>query len=258
MPLRPIHFRPLAGLFASALLAAAVLLAPSRPALAFSPAGSEMLPVTGQVSVTSRIGTETISLNGTATIQRGDAQLQGGVEVVPAEIIALTLSGTSLTGAISVGESTTLASAGELRALQPSSSFPASSFFDVYALVIVPASPGGPVVLQNSTALHMVASDNLTEWPPVSASYAATPDPCVPLAPPLPKQICITGLAFTTSGGTLAVGGMASLPDIGRAAASDRDAARGDTAAGMAIGLAGLVAAGLAGWYARRVLVHRR
>ena len=210
----------------------------------------------GQVSVASRIGTETISLNGTATIQRGDAQLQGGVEVVPAEIIALTLSGTSLTGAISVEESNTLASAGELRALQPSSSYPASSFFDVYVKVTAPASNGTPTVtsmtLSNNVALHIVASNNLTEWPPISASYAATPDPCVPLAPALPKQICITGLAFTISGGTLAVGGMASLPDIGRAAA------RGNTAAGMAIGLAGLVAAGLAGWCARRVLVHRR
>jgi hypothetical protein len=254
---RPVSLRQrlitLSALFAA--LTAVALLASPRSALAFPPAGTDELPVSGQVSVSSRIGQETIPLTGTATIQRGAAQLQGGVEVVPAEITALSLQGDSVTGPITVAESATLASTGELRALQTSSSYPASSYFDVYATVTAPASPGGSITLHNEAALHMVAASNLYTWPPVSATYSATPNPCVPLLPSLPKGICITSLSFTISGG---VGGLTRLADVDATAERDFAPSRHDTAAGIGIALAGVLAVGVTGWYVRRLFVHRR
>jgi hypothetical protein len=260
MLLRPVRLCLLTALSALVALTASALLPPARPALAFPPPGVDILPVAGAVSVSSRIGQETIALSGTATVQRSAVQMQGGVEVVPAEIIALSLSGMSVTGPVSVLESTTLASSGELRALQPGYSYPASSYFDVYVKVTAPASNGTPTVtsmtLSNSTALRVVPGSSILEWPPVSATYSATPNPCVPLAPALPKQICITSLAFKVSGGTAAVGGVASLPEIAGAAARDHGPSRSQTLAGMAIGLLGLAVAGAAGWYLRRLFAR--
>lgn len=261
MLLRLTYIRSLAAPCAAAVLITAALLMPARPALAFPPPGDDTLPVTGSVSVSSRIGQETIALNGTVTIERGGAQMQGGVEVVPAEIVALSLSGNSVTGPIVVIESNALTSSGELRALQSGSSYPASSFFDVYVTVTAPASTGTPTVttitLSNNAPLHMVASGSLYEWPPASASYAATPNPCVALTPALPKEICITDLSFKISVETSpGVGGIASLPEPAGAAAGDRSPSGGDRAAGVGIGLGGLLCAGLAGWYARRLLAR--
>jgi hypothetical protein len=257
---RPIHRERLIALSALLVaLAAAALLVSPRSALAFPPPGTDELPVSGQVSVSSRIGQETIPLTGTATIQRSAVQLQGGVEVVPAEITAMSLQGDSVTGPITVAESASRASMGELRALQAApDSYPASSFFDVYATVTAPASPGGSITLHNDTALHMVIGGNLSAWPPFSASYSATPSPCVPLFPSLPKGICITSISFKISGGSAVVGGVTRLADVQAAAEAERAPSRSDTVAGIGISLAGLAAAGLTGWYMRRVLVHRR
>jgi hypothetical protein len=104
----------------------------------------------------------------------------------------------------------------------------------------------------------MVAGGNLYGWPPVSATYSATPNPCVPLLPSIPKDICVTSISFKISGGSAAVGGVTRLADVDAAAEAERAPSRSDTAAGIGIGLAGLAAAGLAGWYVRRLLVHRR
>jgi hypothetical protein len=254
---RPVHRERLIALSALLVaLAAVALFVSPRSALAFPPAGTDILPVSGQVSVTSRIGQETIAITGTVTIQRSAVQLQGGVEVVPAEVTAMSLQGDSVTGPITVAESATLASTGELRALQAApNSYPASSYFDIYATVTAPASPGGSITLHNDAALHMVAASNLYTWPPGSANYAAIPSPCVPLFPSLPKGICITSLSFTISGG---VGGMTKLSGVAADAESARAPSRSDTAAGIGIAVAGAVAAGVAGWYVRRVLVYRR
>jgi hypothetical protein len=254
---RPVNRERLIALSALLVaLACAALLVSPRSALAFPPADTDNLPVSGQVSVTSRIGQETIPLTGTVTIQRSAVQLQGGVEVVPAEVTAMSLQGDSVTGPITVAESATLTSTGELRALQAApNSYPASSYFDVYATVTAPASPGGSITLHNDTALHMVAASNLYTWPPFSASYSATPIPCLPLFPSLPKGICITSLSFTISGG---VGGVTRLADVDAPAEAERAPSRSDTAAGTGIAVAGALAAGVAGWYVRRLLVRSR
>lgn len=48
-------------------------------------ADSAVLPAAGSVNVSSRLGQETITLSGTATIQWGDPYLSGGVLVVDTE-----------------------------------------------------------------------------------------------------------------------------------------------------------------------------
>jgi hypothetical protein len=230
-----------------AALAAIAVLAPRDAAVAsFPAAGTDVVPATGQVSITSRIGTETIVLTGTATIQRQPTHLESGFEVQTAEVTALNLTGDSVTGPVSVGESQTLTSSGELRALQTSGSYPASSFFNVYATITAPASPGGSIVLTNSTPLHMVATAPLNSWPPLSATYTATPSPCVPLIPVFPKTICVTSASFTLSGG---VGGIAELANVSAAAGSSRSATWEIT-----LGAAGALALLGAAWAMRRLL----
>ena len=232
------------SVLAIAVLAAA-LASPHGAALAsFPPAGTDTLPVSGEVSITSRIGQETIPLSGTATIQRAASHDESGIEVQSAELTALSLSGSSVTGSVRVSESPTAISAGELRAKQTTASYPASSYFDVYAIVTVPASPGGTTDLQNYTAIHTVAG-TLLQWPPNNAVYSTTPSPCVPLLPSAPKAICITSLAFTVSGG---VGGLTQLAKIDVPA----NGARNITAE-IALAFAGLFALTAAAWWLRHL-----
>ena len=57
------------------------LLALSSTAGALPPAGDEALNVTVEVSISSRLGEETITLTGIAGIERDDPQMDGGVDV---------------------------------------------------------------------------------------------------------------------------------------------------------------------------------
>ena len=197
----------LLGLFAVTLLLASTSLLRSTPTgHALPPAGLDVLVVTGEVSVASLLGSETIPLTGSITIERGDPQMDGDTEVVAAEIVAMTLLGASVTGPIAVVESTTLVSSGELRSLQPPpDQFPASSFFDIFIAVTLAASPSPTVVRHNEGPLRLVpvsggSEVSLSEWPPTGVKYEATPDPCVPLIPILPQNVCVTSLSFTLGG----------------------------------------------------------
>ncbi|MCH8025915.1 MAG: hypothetical protein IH866_03890 [Chloroflexi bacterium] len=179
------------------------LLALTSTAGALPPAGGESLNVTAEVGISSRLGEETITLTGIASIERDDPQIDGGVEVAAARIAALSLTGDSVTGPITVTVSETLESTGELRSLQPPpDQFPASSFFDAFLDAAIPVSGirSAPVV-HNEMPLHLVPMENgeevsLSGWPPVGVTYAATPDPCVPLLPELPAEICITSVSI--------------------------------------------------------------
>ena len=243
------------------LLAASGALLPLRaPVFALPPAGTDVLDVVGQVSVVSRLGTETISLAGTITIVRGNPQLDGGVEVVSAEIVSLSLAGESVTGPVTVLESPTFALTGEIRSLQsPPDQFPASSFFDVFIEVAVPASPIPTVTLHNEAPLRIVPMSggsevSLSSWPPSGVTYVVEPNPCVPLLPSAPKEICVTSLSFTLDP---PVGGIAGLPAVkgGPAAA---DSADDSTAlvAGIASGVAGALALSGAAWWTKSRLLR--
>ena len=240
--------------------------------------GTDVLDVSGQVSVTSLLGSETIPLNGTVTVQRSSAQIQGGVNLIDAEIIAMDLAGTSVTGPIAVVESATLVSSGEIRGLQAApAKFPASSFFDAFIVVSLPASPTATVTRRNLVPLHLVpmsggSNVSLSDWPPLGVTYEAVPTPCVPLVPILPQNICVTSLSLTITGGLPIatptatstplptstpgpVGGIAELPEIAGAALEAVDSS--GTNAGILAGVAGAVAAGVvalggAAWYARK------
>lgn len=238
-------------------LIAFALLPSGRTARALPPAGTDNVWLSGQVSIVSRIGQETVQLTGTATIDRSNPQLQGGVEVVDTEIVAMSLTGQSVTGPVSVAESPTLASTGRIQSKQPPpDQFPASSFFDVLVQVTVPASPGGSVVLHNDVPLRLAPTGNIARWPPVGVAYVAAPDPCVPLIPTQPKNICITSASFTF---TQAVGGETELADRSASATNEREDADGFSGDLPGIGVAaGLGASALAAAaLARRRLLSR-
>ena len=178
----------------------------SPAAQALPPAGTDMFTVNGQVSIISLLGSETIPLSGTVTINRSDPGLDLGTEVVDAEIVSMSLTGTSVTGTVTITESPVLASTGEIRSLQPPpDEFPASSFFDVFIVAEVPAAPAATVFLHNDIALHVLpmaagAEVPLSEWPPVGVTYEASPSPCVPLLPQAPAEACVTSLSLTIAG----------------------------------------------------------
>ena len=157
------------------LLPITALPGPSRDASALPPLETDVLTATGQVNIESRLGSETIDLSGTVTIERGATFQDGGVDVIPVEIVDMSLSGSSLLGPIAVAENSNLGSLGEIRGLQPSPQFPASSFLDVFAFIGVPAAPAGSKQLANAPAIHMTAQTNVTEWPPQQIKYVSEP-----------------------------------------------------------------------------------
>lgn len=238
--------------------------------------GTDVLDVSGQVSVTSLLGSETIPLSGTVTVQRSSAQILGGGYIIDAEIVAMDLAGTSVTGPIAVVESATLVSPGEIRGLQLApAKFPASSFFDAFIVVSLPASPTATVTRRNDVPLRLVPMSggsevSLSEWPPLGVTYEAVPTPCVPLVPILPQNICVTSMLITITGGppipTLTatstplptstpdpVGGIAELAEVA-GTPLEATASSGDNAgAGVAVAFAaGAVVLGGAAWYARK------
>jgi len=188
-----------------ALLLVGGLLPPRATAGGLPPAGTDTLDASAEISVVSLLGAETISFTGTVTIERSDPRIDGGVEVVDAEIVSMDIEGTSVVGPISVTQSVTLASIGEIRSLQSGEKFPASSFFDVFIDVTVPGSPSDPLILHNEEPFRLVPTSGgsevpLTAWPPTGVTYQGEPDPCIPLLPALPAQVCVTMVSVTFGG----------------------------------------------------------
>ena len=185
-----------------AVVLSAGLLPFNSTARALPTAGTDILNVTGSTSIVSILGAETIALTGTVTIERSDPRIEGGVEVVDTEIVAMDIKGTSVTGPITMVESATFVSSGEIRSLQPPpDDFPASSFFDVFIEVAVPASPSEPLILHNEEAFHLVPTSGgsevpLTAWPPTGVTYQDEPEPCIPMLPVLPAEVCVTSLSI--------------------------------------------------------------
>ena len=276
-PRRATHAgRVLVGLAMLALVGIVALRATPAAGTILTP-GTDVLDVSGQVSVTSLLGSETIPLSGTVTVQRSSAQIQGGVYIIDAEIIAMDLAGTSVTGPIAVVESATLVSPGEIRGLQPApDKFPASSFFDAFIVVSLPASPTATVTRRNLVPLHLVPMSggsevSLSDWPPLSVTYEAVPTPCVPLIPILPQEICVTSLSITITGGPPIatptatstplptstpdpVGGIAELAEVAGTPpeATGSSGSNAGVVAAAAAAVVGAVALGSAAWYARR------
>ena len=190
------------------LLAVAIVLS-SRAASALPPAGTDNFGVNAQVAITSLLGSETISFSGSVTITRDAPHSDNGTEVEDFHITDLHLSGLSATGFVSINQSPTVPSNGQLRSLQQQTQFPASSFFDLNIDAAIPASGQGspvPFLVHNETALHIVPMSSgsevsLASWPPFSVKYQQTPNPCIHMLnaqiqdPWLPAEICVTNVS---------------------------------------------------------------
>ncbi len=202
MPLlsRRVVLSALLGLGLVASFVVVRLLLSSPQARALPAAGEDLLSASASASIVSRLGQETIAFTGTIAISRENPRLENGVEVVDLVITSLNLSGQSLTGPITVSENVGQPSTGEFRSLS-ADQFPASSFFDIFVDLEVPASPArtNPLSVHNEVALHLVPDPdgNVDAWPPLGVTYRAQPDPCVPLVPLAPAEICVTSLAVT-------------------------------------------------------------
>ena len=192
-----------AGLVLGLLAVGVISLTQSVSAL--PPAGSDTFNVTAEVSITSRLGQETIPLDGTFLVERGDPFIdeKTGVEVVNSEITSINLQGESVTGLINVFQNPGLPSTGEIRSQQaPPDQFPADSFFDIFVEVSLPISgPSSPTV-HNEVPLHLVPVEEgeevpLDAWPPIGVTYVASPEACVPLLPALPAEICVESISIT-------------------------------------------------------------
>lgn len=201
-------------LVVTAFLALAVVVGvwdPANEADALPPAGQDLLNVSGEASIASRLGQETIAFEGLVTFAREDPHMDGEVEVVDIEIIGLNLVGESITGPISVSLSQTFQSTGEIRSLQPPpDQFPASVTFDLFIEIGIPVSGGSAPVVHNEIPLALAAVSPIAAWPPVGAQFHAEPEApegshCVapdgpgglPLLPLLPAEVCMTSVSMT-------------------------------------------------------------
>lgn len=201
------------------------------------------------MSITTVLGSETIAVSGSVTVTSGEPFLDGGVLVILTEIAAAELTGESVTGQVTVSESPALASLGEIRALQPGPQFPASSSFDAYLEIEVPASPSPTKTIHNVDPLVIDAASPLGAWPPLGVKYAATPVPCLPLLPSDPLQACIDDVTITFDG---YVGGVAEASAIVAAPLASEGSSGGRAWIAYAALVAAAVAAIGGGWLAVR------
>ena len=255
--LNPKRLAAVAVLCVLALMAAT--LPSSASAAPLPPAGTDVLDVTGTVGVVSRLGSETFAITGTATIDRAAPHMEGSVQVVDMELVALDLTGTSLVGDIAITQNLVIASPGTLAGIMPPpQSFPASAALNIYFYAVAPANPQPTVTRYNTTPLYMVRMESAVQvplevWPPHDVTFVADTTPCVPLLPTLPLDACVTSLSVTLQ--ALGVGGVSELTAARRTdRAMDEDAAitpLEGVLAGAAAVTGAVVIAG-AGWYLRR------
>jgi hypothetical protein len=202
-----------------------------RGVQALPPAGLDDVHVSADVLVKSRIGTETVHLEGTATIVREDPHDEGGLQVVDFTVVPIDLAGDSLVGHVTATENPDVPSTGQIRKREASQDFPLDAFFDVYLEVGPPRSGfQSAVVLYNETSIHLTNSVDISVWPPYSIEFTAAPTEvsshCSPSASPPgpggialfpppeypppapgeisgdPLQICITEVMVTLSDGS--------------------------------------------------------
>ncbi len=206
------------GLFLFIAGFAALVGAPASPAYAFPPAGTDNVQVSAEISLTSRLGQETISFTGIMAIARSDPYDDGGVQVVDLEMTSLTLGGDSITGPVVITQSTTTQSLGEIRSNQPGQDWPASTYLDVFVEVAAPASPDDTISKYNIEPIHTLptfggAELPISSWPPADIPWEADLSPCISLYPTQPKDVCITALTMTLSA-VAGVGGFSELPSV--------------------------------------------
>jgi hypothetical protein len=191
-------------------------------------------------------------LTGTVTIDRATPHMKGSVQASDAEITAMNLSGTSVTGQVTITESPSQVSNGEIRAIT-GNDFPATSFFNVYAIVTMPASPNPTITLHNT--LPIVFNNPLiANWPPYNTVYTASPATPILLQPAVQNPALVRIVSATITLTSPGVGGFAQL-----AAPIDQDGKAEETtgndhAVGVGVVLALLAVFGVMANYARAQL----
>jgi hypothetical protein len=174
-----VFYRFRVPIVSAALLAIVAIVGASRTAEALPPAGTDQLPAVVTVDAVSRLGTETVTLTGWIEVERAAPHMDGGFEVVDMEITRMELAGASSIGAITVAErpnsGQNFISAGEIREKVGGQDFPASTFFDVFANVTVPANPTPTLTLHNNIALRVTPLTNIGAWPPLGVTYHLEP-----------------------------------------------------------------------------------
>jgi hypothetical protein len=105
------------------------------------------------------------SFSGPTEVQRGNPYLLGGLETVDTEIVSMELTGLPFLGSLTIRESPTQASSGQIQEQAPGTQFPANSFFDVFVELL--GTPYGP--LTNDTAARVESV--IHGIPPYFATY---------------------------------------------------------------------------------------
>jgi len=150
---------------------------------AFAPAGvgaaeqsATRLPVAVTVDVTSRFADQRFILTGWIEVIAEKPRLEQGVSVFDLRVETVHLQGASQLGVIFVTErpdaGKQYVSRGEVRAMQPGGPFPAASYIDLYADIVVPKSIlGGALAFHNEAPLRLAPEGPLMAWPPLDATY---------------------------------------------------------------------------------------
>lgn len=171
------HSESLRALAALGLtLGALAVLVPRAAGAAFPGAGLDSFESDMTVVATVGVlGQQTIELHGPVTVLRDDPSLDGGVEVVQTEIVAMNLTGSFMGLDVRLGLNPEVSSVGEVRAQSADNSFPADSFFDVFFELEIPTVG----TLVNLEAVRIEAQ-NLNKLPPLFDTYMHPP-PQIPL-----------------------------------------------------------------------------
>ncbi len=145
----------------------------------FPPAGPDEFPVSlAQIGIDltlNGIPDTEVSAQGPFLVQRSDPQAgSDGRNVIDTEIVQLDLTGSSSLGPVSIQQSSTRRSVGQIVAQQRAQDFPADSFFDIFVEIRV-----GESILVNEVPIRMSAV--ITEIPPKITVYRSLENPIIPL-----------------------------------------------------------------------------
>ncbi len=145
----------------------------------FPPAGPDEFPVSlAQIGIDlslNGIPDTEVSAQGPFLVQRSDPQAgSDGRNVIDTEIVQMDLVGSSPLGPVTIQQSPTRRSVGQIVARQRGQDFPADSFFDIFVEIRV-----GELTLVNEVSIRMSAV--ITEIPPKITVYRSLENPIVPL-----------------------------------------------------------------------------
>ena len=145
----------------------------------FPPAGPDEFPVSlAQIGIDltlNGIPDAEFAAQGPFLVQRSDPQAgSDGRNVIDTEIVQMDLVGSSPLGPVSIQQSPTRRSVGQIVARQRGQDFPADSFFDIFVEIRV-----GESTLINEVPIHMSAV--ITEIPPKITVYRSLENPIIPL-----------------------------------------------------------------------------